>query len=73
MFESIMIKINYDKCCWKDGKSTSKGGKACVGCVEVCPVGAITRKKKVEIDKNSCIDCGACVASCKNGALSMKL
>ena len=32
------IKIDYKKCCWKDGKCTSckcGSGKACIGCVEL--------------------------------------
>lgn len=66
------IKIDYEKCCWKDGKCTSCccGGK-CEGCVEVCPVGALKRKKIVEFDKEKCIDCGACVAACKHDAISL--
>lgn len=67
-----MIKIDYGKCCWKDGKCSScTCGKACVGCVEACPVGAIRREKKVVIDKETCISCRACVAACKHGALSL--
>jgi ferredoxin len=69
------IKIDYDKCCWKDGKCiTCKcGGKsstACNGCVEACAVGALTRGKKVEFDKDKCIDCGACIAACSHDAIS---
>jgi ferredoxin len=72
------IKIDYKKCCWKDGKCTSctcgKSGKAtaCVGCVEACPVGALTRGKKVVLDASACIECGACVSACKHNAISMK-
>lgn len=68
------IKINYKKCCWKDGKCIScgcGGGKACDGCVEVCPVGALKRGKKVEYDKTKCINCGACVNACKYHAISL--
>ena len=67
------IKIDYEKCCWKDGKCTSCScGGACEGCVEICPVGAITRGGKVEIDNEKCINCGSCVAVCKHGALAME-
>jgi len=69
------LKIDYDKCCWKDGKCSScgcGGGKACVGCVEACPVDALSRKKKLEINADLCIECGACVAACKYDALSLE-
>jgi Fe-S-cluster-containing hydrogenase component 2 len=68
----MTIKINYKLCCWKDGKCSSCacGGK-CTGCAEVCPVKAITRKKKVEFDAKKCISCGACIAACKHGAISL--
>jgi ferredoxin len=65
------IKIDYSKCCWKDGKCqqcSCAGG--CEGCVEVCPVQAITRQDQLKIDDSICIDCGACIYSCKHEALS---
>jgi len=67
----MAIKINYQKCCWKNSKCSScTCGKACVGCVEVCPVQALTRKKKLEYDKEKCIDCMACISACKHNAIS---
>lgn len=67
------IQIDYKKCCWKDGKCSSCScGGACVGCVEACPVGALSRKKRLEIDRKKCIECGACVSSCKHHAISLK-
>lgn len=70
----MAIKINYKKCCWKDGKCTSCGcgSSKCEGCVEVCPVGALKREKKVIYDKEKCINCGACVQACKHNAISME-
>ena len=41
-------------------------------CVEVCPVGAIAAEvgvdRKLYIDPDNCIDCGACEAACPNSA-----
>jgi NAD-dependent dihydropyrimidine dehydrogenase PreA subunit len=66
------IKIDYDKCCWKDGKCTScECGSACDGCVEACPVGALQRKMIVEFDSSACVDCGVCVSACKYNAISL--
>lgn len=69
----MAVIINYEKCCWKDGKciSCSCGGERCNGCVEVCPVQALERKKIVEIKDNKCISCGACVAACEKDAISL--
>ena len=67
------IKINYEKCCWKNGKCASCGcssGK-CEGCVEACPVQALERKEIVEINKEKCILCGACVEACSKQAISL--
>lgn len=69
----MTIKIDYSKCCWQDGKCTSCAcGGACVGCVEACPVNAIVRADVVKIDEAKCINCGACVSSCKHDALSLE-
>ena len=72
----MVIKIDYSKCCWKDGKCSSCGcggvGGACKGCVEACSVGALKRKKLVVVDAKKCIGCGACVSACKHGAISLE-
>lgn len=69
-----MIVIDYDKCCWKNGKCTSCGcgssNSVCEGCVEACPVGALERKKILILDTDKCVDCGACISACKHDALS---
>jgi len=68
----MKVKIDYEKCCWKDGKCTSCtcGGK-CEGCVEACPVEALKREDIVKIDQNKCIGCGACVEVCPKDAISL--
>ena len=66
------IKIDYEKCCWKDGKCTScKCGGACKGCVDACPVEALKREDLVKFDASKCIDCGACANACEHDAISM--
>ncbi len=66
------VKIDYEKCCWKDGKCTSCSCKgACEGCVEACPVEALKRGKIVEVDNKKCIESGACVVACEHEAISL--
>ena len=70
--DAMAVKIDYEKCCWKDGKCTSCAcGGACKGCVEACAVGALVRGKIIEIDNDKCTSCGACVAACEHGAISL--
>ncbi|MFH1972325.1 MAG: 4Fe-4S binding protein [archaeon] len=69
-----MIKIDYDKCCWKDGKCTSCScGGACKGCVEACPVEALKREGLVVVNQEECISCGACVEACEKKAITLEL
>lgn len=66
------VKIDYKKCCWKNGKCTSCDcNGACNGCVEACSMGALKRGKKLIVDPKKCINCGVCVTACKNNALSL--
>jgi NAD-dependent dihydropyrimidine dehydrogenase PreA subunit len=66
-----MITIDYDKCCWKDGKCTSCScGGACEGCVEACPTGALERQKTVVFNSDKCVSCGLCVDACKYNAIT---
>lgn len=46
----------------------------CGGCVDVCPVNAITIKDGVaSLDNSICILCGRCVRECDNGAVGFGL
>ncbi len=66
------IKIDYDKCCWKDGKCSSCNcGGACDGCVEICPVNALKREDIVKYNEAECIDCGSCVDACEHKAITL--
>lgn len=71
----MAVKIDYKKCCWKDGKCSScgcsGGSKKCSGCVEACPANALTRGKIVEINNDNCISCGACVEACPKKAIKL--
>jgi len=66
----MSIKIDYEKCCWKDGKCTSCScGGTCEGCVEVCPSDALTRARRVKIDRSKCTECGLCIDACSHNAI----
>ena len=46
---------------------------ACGG-ISVCPVGAFTyneKTKRIEIDNDTCISCGACEKTCPIGAIGV--
>lgn len=45
----------------------------CGMCIEVCPheVFALQSKKVVILDKDRCMECGACSSNCAFGALSV--
>jgi NAD-dependent dihydropyrimidine dehydrogenase PreA subunit len=45
----------------------------CKTCLEVCPhqVFVFENKKSVIADKDGCMECGACVLNCKDGAIQV--
>jgi len=69
----MKVKIDYEKCCWKEGKCTSCSCKgACKGCVEACVFGALEKGKIINVNEEKCTGCGLCVESCKHGAISLE-
>ncbi len=70
----MSIIIDYDKCCWKDGRCTDSccDSESCDGCVEVCPTDALLRSELIQYDSMRCVDCGLCIDACKHGAISEK-
>ncbi|PIU62832.1 hypothetical protein COX58_02680 [archaeon CG_4_10_14_0_2_um_filter_Archaea_38_6] len=71
----MVVKIDYEKCCWKNGScnncSCKSGSNSCNGCVEACPVGAMERHNEVVVDAEKCIDCGACAIACPKNAITL--
>jgi len=55
------IEYNNSKC------------KGCGRCVEVCPhaVFAMQNKIAVLLDKDACMECGACAKNCEYGAIKV--
>jgi NAD-dependent dihydropyrimidine dehydrogenase PreA subunit len=45
----------------------------CKTCLEVCPhtVFGFENKKAILIDKDGCMECGACVLNCEDGAIQV--
>ncbi len=43
----------------------------CILCIDVCPHGVfqLKNKKVVVVDKDLCMECGACALNCKYGAI----
>jgi NAD-dependent dihydropyrimidine dehydrogenase PreA subunit len=55
----VSLKLDIDRC------------TGCRRCVEVCPrsVLRMENKKAAIVDRDLCIECGACAANCESGAL----
>jgi ferredoxin len=69
----IMKKLYY----LKNVATIELDCEKCIGCrlcEQVCPHGVfeISSKKAVIVDKDACMECGACVINCKPGALSVE-
>ncbi len=54
-------------------KYSSEKCRGCGRCVEVCPQGVFEMRDKraVLIDRNLCMECGACALNCDFGAISV--
>lgn len=69
----MALVIDHEKCCVKNGGCEKcDKGETCAHCVDVCPVQALTKDDVIKIDEERCILCGACVATCKQGALTIE-
>ena len=45
----------------------------CEDCVHICTLNALSIKQdRIEIEKDKCVSCGACVGICKPDAFSLK-
>ncbi|MBT3304324.1 4Fe-4S binding protein [Candidatus Woesearchaeota archaeon] len=66
----MTVKIDSEKCGWKDGKCTCGCCAESKCCTDVCPVDAIKRDKTAVVDADTCIDCGACIETCPKDAIS---
>ncbi|MBR9675728.1 4Fe-4S binding protein [Candidatus Woesearchaeota archaeon] len=69
----MVVVIDYDKCCWKDGACQSCNCKgACEGCVEACPTGALIREDTIKIIPENCTDCALCISACEYEAIRIE-
>jgi ferredoxin len=67
---AAMLLPQYQVIPWI-GASLCSGGLKCSLCKDICPLGAITiEEDTVEIAKDICSGCGACVAVCPHRAVS---
>jgi len=57
----VTLELNPDKC------------TGCAKCTAVCPRGVLemTNGKAHIVDRDACIECGACALNCKDSALSV--
>ena len=46
--------------------------KGCKLCVEACPYGAITMRKKKAVIGEGCTNCGSCIDACEFGAIGLE-
>ncbi len=46
----------------------------CLRCLEVCPRAVLARagKRVAIVDRDACIECGACAVNCSAGAISVR-
>lgn len=57
----VTLQLDEDKC------------NGCKICVEVCPhaVFVVVSKKATIVDRDACMECGACAQNCEPGAITV--
>lgn len=60
--DAVTLELDADKC------------NGCRMCLAVCPqaVFAVMDKRAVIINRNACMECGACALNCEPGALTVR-
>ena len=45
----------------------------CEECLETCPVGAISRREIMRVNRDKCLGCGLCIGNCPASAIALTL
>lgn len=55
----MAVKVNKEKC------------NGCGMCKDVCPIDVINIEDTKAVISDGCLECGACIGQCPNGAISI--